>query len=117
MGTQATAYNNSSAPKRENLRPVSSDLRRHPQHSELSTSPTATMLPQLFSGTIRFFDHGKSYGFIETPDDGPDVFFYLTALQKPFDIAALKFPAQVEYEVFQSRKGPRASKVWLAGAR
>jgi len=66
---------------------------------------------------IRWFDHAKSYGFIEPPDDGPDVFFYLTAVQNPFETSALHFATRVEYELVKSRRGPRATKVWIAGAK
>lgn len=61
---------------------------------------------------IRWFDPAKSFGFIEPPD-GPDVFFYLTAVQKPFETSKLHFATRVEYELVQARKGPRATKVWL----
>ena len=81
---------------------------------ELSTS---SRLPQLHSGTIRFFIPAKEHGFIETPGDGPDVFFHLTAVQKPYELSALRFPTQVEYERIETKRGPRASKVWLAGAK
>jgi len=60
---------------------------------------------------IRWFDAAKSFGFIE-PSDGPDVFFYLTAVQKPFETSALRFATKVEFEMIQSRRGPRATKVW-----
>lgn len=109
MVSTTVSSHNSIPPQRENLRPVSSDLRleqtRHPS------------LPQLFSGTIRFFNHAKEYGFIERLDDGPDVMFHLTAVKKPYELSALKFPTEVEYEMVQTRRGPRASKVWLAGAK
>lgn len=66
---------------------------------------------------IRWFDPAKCYGFIEAPHDSPkgtpDVFFYLTAVQKPFELSALRFSTRVEYEVVESRRGPRATKVWI----
>lgn len=112
MPQTAVALHNSIPAPRENLRSVSSDLQGNSQHHR-----HATPLPQLFSGSIRFFIPAKEYGFIETPDEGPDVFFYLTAVQKPYELSALKFPAKVEYEQVQTKRGPRASKVWLAGAK
>jgi CspA family cold shock protein len=75
------------------------------------------MLPELHSGTVRWFDPAKAYGFLEPMGDGPDVFFYLTAVQKPYELSALRFPAKVEYEQIDTRRGPRASKLWLAGGK
>lgn len=115
MISTALASHNSTASPSANLRhgphSISNELplRHHDSHAESTARPA---LPPLFAGTIHVVNPEKSYGFIEAPD-GPDVFFHFSALQKPFDISAVKFPAGVEYEMVQTRKGPRATKVWM----
>ena len=61
------------------------------------------------NGTVKFFDSKKGYGFITTPE-GQDVFVHYK------DILAdgFKFLEQgqaVEFQVYQSPKGARASDV------
>lgn len=116
MPSTATALHNSIPPQRENLRPVSSSLQRGftgPDGDRSNHAP----LPQLHTGTIKFFNPEKSYGMIEALADGPDVFYYLDAIQKPFERSALKFSTKVEYEQVDTKRGPRATKVWLGGGK
>jgi CspA family cold shock protein len=58
------------------------------------------------TGTVKFYNAGKGYGFI-TPDDGKDLFFHVSEIQgqPPED------GDKVEFEVGEGRKGPCAIKV------
>ena len=62
------------------------------------------------TGTVKWFDAGKGYGFI-TPEDGSkDLFVHHSELQTD-GYATLNDGQQVEYEVGQGQKGPCATKV------
>jgi CspA family cold shock protein len=58
-------------------------------------------------GTIKWYDPGKGYGFI-LGEDGKDIFVHSTALPTETDIAEND---QVEYQVENSDRGQKATKV------
>lgn len=61
------------------------------------------------SGTVKFFNVSKGFGFI-TPEGGADLFFHKTEIQGPEP----KEGDKVEFEIGQGKKGPCATKVRLA---
>ena len=62
------------------------------------------------TGTVKWFDAGKGYGFI-TPEDGSkDLFVHHSEIQTD-GYATLNDGQTVEYEVGQGQKGPCATKV------
>ena len=62
------------------------------------------------TGTVKWFNDAKGYGFI-TPDDGSeDLFAHFSAIQMS-GFKTLKEGQQVEYEPIQGQKGPAASKI------
>jgi CspA family cold shock protein len=65
-------------------------------------------LPVMSSGTVKFFNQSKGFGFI-TPDDGSkDVFVHANALNDEINEGD-----KVEFEVAESPKGLNATNVKL----
>ncbi|AOS97380.1 Cold shock-like protein CspG [Microbulbifer aggregans] len=63
------------------------------------------------TGTVKWFDSDKGYGFI-TPDDGSkDLFVHHSEIQSGGGYASLNDGQKVEYVVGQGQKGPCATKV------
>ena len=56
------------------------------------------------SGTVAFFNERKGYGFIESDDADEDVFFHMEDVGGP----DLEEGQEVEFEIEQAEKGPRA---------
>jgi cold shock protein len=62
------------------------------------------------TGTVKWFDDAKGFGFI-TPDDGSkDLFVHFSAIQAA-GFKTLKENDKVQYEVEQSPKGLRAGNI------
>ncbi|HEV2357908.1 MAG TPA: cold-shock protein [bacterium] len=62
------------------------------------------------TGTVKWFNAEKGYGFI-TPEDGSkDLFVHFSAIQGD-GYKTLNEGQKVEYEATQGQKGPQASNV------
>ena len=62
------------------------------------------------SGTVKWFNDAKGFGFI-TPDDGSkDLFVHFSAIQAA-GFKTLKENDKVQYDVEQSPKGARATNI------
>lgn len=62
------------------------------------------------TGTVKWFNADKGYGFI-TPDDGsPDVFAHFSGIQGA-GYRSLNEGQKVEFEVTQGPKGKQASNI------
>jgi CspA family cold shock protein len=61
------------------------------------------------SGTVKWFNAGKGYGFI-SPDEGDDVFVHYTAVQAD-GYRSLNEGQRVEFNIEQGPKGLQASNV------
>ncbi|MFD9475516.1 cold-shock protein [Streptomyces nojiriensis] len=62
------------------------------------------------TGTVKWFDSEKGFGFIQQDDGGPDVFVHFSAIQTT-GFKELAEGASVEYDVTQGPKGPQAENV------
>ena len=61
------------------------------------------------TGTVKFFNEAKGFGFI-TREGGPDVFVHYSAIQGS-GFKTLAECQQVEFTVTQGQKGPQAENV------
>ena len=61
-------------------------------------------------GTVKWFNDQKGYGFITPEDGGKDLFVHHSSIQAE-GFKTLAENQQVEFEVEQSDKGPRAANV------
>lgn len=62
------------------------------------------------TGTVKWFDNDKGFGFITQADGGRDVFVHHSAIDAP-GYRSLAEGDQVEFEVSQGQKGLQASNV------
>ena len=62
------------------------------------------------TGTVKWFNSEKGYGFIAPDDGGADVFVHYSAIQSS-GYRSLEEAQKVSYEVQQGPKGPQASNV------
>lgn len=67
------------------------------------------MTGQQETGTVKWFDVRKGYGFI-TRDNGQDIFVHKNDLADPYG-RALEDGERVSFVVGQGRKGPAAQNV------
>ncbi len=59
------------------------------------------------TGTVKFFNESKGFGFITPDSGGKDLFVHTTAIEN----GPIADGDKVEYEIGQGQKGPCAEKV------
>ncbi len=63
------------------------------------------------TGTVKWFDDAKGYGFI-TPEDGSkDLFAHFSEIRNEGGFRSLKENQRVEFEVKQGQKGLQAANI------
>ena len=62
------------------------------------------------SGTVKWFNDDKGYGFITPDDGGTDLFVHHSNIQMS-GFKSLKDGQRVQYEAAQGKKGLEATKV------
>ena len=65
------------------------------------------------TGTVKWFNEDKGFGFITQANGGPDVFAHFSAIQSE-GFKTLKEGQAVTFEVEQGPKGPQAAKIEAA---
>ena len=62
------------------------------------------------TGTVKWFNAEKGYGFITQDGGGPDVFAHFSAIQAT-GYRTLEENQRVEFEIMQGDRGPQAEAV------
>ena len=62
------------------------------------------------TGTVKWFNAEKGFGFITQDDGGPDVFVHFSGIAGD-GYKSLEENQKVEYEVTQGQKGPQGTNV------
>jgi CspA family cold shock protein len=62
-------------------------------------------------GHIKWFSHGRRYGFIQRDDGLPDAFVHLHSFRDAVDALWVRQGDAVDFDVEQSLKGPKAVDV------
>ena len=62
------------------------------------------------TGTVKWFNAEKGFGFIAQDDGGADVFVHYSAIQTT-GYRTLEDNQRVEFEITQGAKGPQAENV------
>jgi len=58
-------------------------------------------------GTVKFFNYGKGYGFIQPEDGSKDVFVHISAVEQS-GIGQLVEGQKIQFEVEPEGRGPKA---------
>ena len=64
------------------------------------------------TGTVKWFNDTKGYGFIAPDEGGPDVFVHVTAVQRS-GLTGLNEGDKVNYEIYTDPKRGKSSAVNL----
>jgi CspA family cold shock protein len=72
-----------------------------------NTREGSTNMP---TGTVKWFNDSKGFGFITPDDGGKDLFAHHSAIQMQ-GFKSLKEGQKVSFEVVQGQKGPAASNI------
>ncbi len=66
------------------------------------------------TGTVKWFNDSKGFGFISPSDGSADVFVHFSAIASNGGFRTLAEGQAVKYEVETGAKGPQASNVTVA---
>ena len=61
------------------------------------------------TGTVKWFNSTKGYGFIQTPEGGKDVFVHISAVERA-GLNTLNEGQKVDYELVTGRNGKSSAE-------
>ncbi len=67
------------------------------------------------TGTVKFFNHSRGFGFIAPSDGGPDVFVHATAVERA-GLPALNEGQKINFEVETDRRSGKSAATNLQNA-
>jgi len=91
------------------------DRRRYPTTRPARSGSDSEVERSMATGTVKWFNGEKGYGFIAQDGGGPDVFVHFSAIEGS-GYRNLEENQTVEFEITQGPKGPQAEKVRAIGA-
>src|SRR3546814_16919682 len=71
-----------------------------------STAPSTSEDPQTLTGTVKWFNDAKGFGFITPDNGGEDLFAHFSSIQMN-DFNTLKKGQKVEFEIVKGQKGKK----------
>lgn len=75
-----------------------------------TTDPTRKYIMTIETGTVKWFNEGKGFGFIAPDNGGKDLFAHFKEIQGT-GFKSLAENQRVEFEVTEGQKGPQASRI------
>ncbi|MBF4609562.1 cold-shock protein [Curtobacterium sp. VKM Ac-1393] len=63
------------------------------------------------TGTVKWFDHDKGYGFIHPDDGSDDLFAHFSSIVATIGHRPLAQDDHVQYDVGPGKKGPQADNI------
>ncbi len=61
------------------------------------------------TGTVKFFNSAKGFGFIQQENGGPDVFVHISAVERA-GMSHLAEGQKVSFDIVQDRRGKSAAE-------
>jgi CspA family cold shock protein len=114
LSAHTTAIRNFTLPCKTGRRPASIKTSSNSDNEPTRWSRGAKTHSALFwethmaTGTIKFFNHSRGFGFIEPEDGSKDVFVHVTAMEQA-GIPSLDEGDKVEYEVKHDERSGKSS--------
>jgi CspA family cold shock protein len=80
------------------------------------SNPRGEEFPMAQSGTVKFFNGERGYGFIKPDDGGRDVFVHITAVEQA-GLKSLTEGQRINFDVEPDKKGkgPKAVNLVITG--
>ena len=75
-----------------------------------TTASTQTESTEKSTGTVKWFNDAKGYGFIQPDNGGKDVFVHATALERA-GLRGLREGQKISYEIVQDKRTGKTTTV------